>query len=184
MTDENAASIALENLMIKAPKPFDLSRRSLLAAGLASLFASGAATAANARDPLATMRAIYQDAVKGQMPSWIDKGLRAQYLSRSLVALWAKTDKRIVPGDEGPIDFDIVTDTNGLELSDFSLAVEKQDAKTATIAVTLIYKEGDASPKPKVQRYNLVLEGGQWKIDEIRGDKWSVRDLLTNFLRP
>jgi hypothetical protein len=168
-------------------KPITISawdRRRFLAAGLIALLGGAAAAAATAADPAATMTAIYKDAVKGQMPSWIDKGQRAQYLSKSLVALWAKTDKKIVPGDEGPIDFDIVTDTNGLELSDFALVVEKQDAKTATVAVTLIYKEGDTSPKPKVQRYSLVLEGGQWKIDEIRGEKWSVRDLLTNFLRP
>jgi hypothetical protein len=183
MIDAGAPSTSGENAMRKPVEPSAWNRRRFLATGSIALLSCGAAAAANAPDPLATMTAIYQDAVKGRMPSWIDKGERAQYLSKSLVALWAKTDKRIVPGDEGPIDFDIVTDTNGFELTGYSLSVEKQDSKTATIAATLAYKEGDTGPK-KILRYNLVLEGGRWKIDEISGDKWSVRTLLTNFLRP
>jgi hypothetical protein len=163
---------------------FAFSRRGFLVAALAAFAGGRSAVAAETPGPLAVMTAIYQAAVKDQGPSWIDEGERAQYLSKSLVALWAQTDKKIVPGDEGPIDFDIVADTNGLSLSGFSLAVEKQGPTTATIAATLAYKDGDAGPKPKVVRYDLVRENGRWKIDEIHSDSWSVRALLSNFLRP
>jgi hypothetical protein len=156
-------------------------RRRFVAAGLAAL-SLGGAHAATVRDPLAILTEIYRDAVKGKGPSWIEAADRPKYLSKSLVALWAKTDKKLVAGDEGPVDFDLVADTNGLTLTGFSLKSEKQDDRTATVAATLAYKEGPR-PEPTIVRYDLVREGGQWKIDEIRGGGWSARDMLTRFLK-
>jgi hypothetical protein len=158
------------------------SRRRFFAAGVALSLQCSVSLAAAAREPLAILTEIYRDAVKGKGPSWIDAADRPKYLSRSLVALWAKTDKKLVAGDEGPVDFDLVADTNGLTLTGFSLKSEKQDDTTATIAATLVYKEGPR-PEPTIVRYDLKREGGQWKIDEIRGGNWSVRDMLTLFLK-
>jgi hypothetical protein len=157
-------------------------RRGLLAISMSALLGRGAAAAANAPDPIAFITAIYRAAVKGEGPSWIDKGERPRYLSKSLIALWAKTDKKSA-GDGAVIDFDLVSSTNGLTLTGFSLAVEKQDERSATIAATLVYKEGNPEPKPTMVRYDLVREGGQWKIDEIRGGRWSARDMLTLSLK-
>jgi hypothetical protein len=167
-----------------AIEPFSFNRRGLLAAAMAALLGCGPAAAANAPDPVAFLTAIYRAAVKGDGPSWIDKGERPQYLSKSLVALWAQTDRKLVAGDSGPIDFDLVASTNGLTLTGFTLAVEKRDDMKATIAARLAYKEGDPNHKPTFVRYDLVREGGQWKIDEIRGGGWSARDMLTRFLQP
>jgi hypothetical protein len=146
------------------------------------MLGSGAAAAPGARDPTAVISAIYRAAVRGAGPSWIGKGERARDLSKSLVALWARTDKKVAPGDEGPIDFDLVADTNGLTLSGFSLKSEMQDDKSATVAVTLTYKEGNQGARPPVVRYDLVREDGRWKIDEIRSSQWSARAMLTQFL--
>jgi hypothetical protein len=162
-----------------------LSRRWLLAMGLALSLPSGASLAA-ARDPLAVLTEIYRDAVKGEGPSWIDAAGRPKYLSKSLIALWAKSDKKTPPGDEGPVDFDLVCDTNGLSLAGFSLKVKKQDERTATIAATLAYSAGDVSPGATIVTYDLVREDGQWKIDELRGSGptvWSLRNMLTRSLK-
>jgi hypothetical protein len=162
------------------------SRRRFLAAGLAMSLQYSVSLAAAARDPLAILTQIYRDAVKGRGPSWIDDGERPKYLSKSLIALWAKSDKKTPPGDEGPIDFDLVCDTNGLSLAGFSLKVEKQDERTATIAATLAYSAGDANPGTTIVTYDLVREDGQWKIDEMRGSGatvWSLRDMLTRSLK-
>ena len=86
-------------------------------------------------------------------------------------------------GDEGPVDFDVVADTNGLTLTGFALKVEKRTDTTATVAATLRYKERNPRPQPSVVRYDLVLEGGVWKIDEIRGFDWSVRAMLGESLK-
>ena len=168
--------------MSEESKFLSFNRRRFLAAGMATLLGRGAAAAANAPDPVAFITAIYRAAVKGKGPSWIDKGERPRYLSKSLIVLWAKTDKKSA-GDGAVIDFDLVTSTNGLALTGFSLAVEKQDEKSATIAVTLVYKEGNPEPKPTMVRYDLVREGGQWKVDDIRGGRWSARDMLTLSLK-
>jgi hypothetical protein len=159
------------------------SRRALLAAGAGLLASSRFCLAAGARDPLAIIQAIYRLAVKGNGPSWIEKADRPKYLSKSLVALWAKTDSRLVAGDEGPVDFDLVADTNGLTLTGFSAKGEKLTADAATIAVALAYKEKNPRPEPSVVRYDLVREGDQWKIDEIRSSNWSLRDMLNGFLK-
>jgi hypothetical protein len=158
-------------------------RRAFLASGVGLILSGSVAFAAGARDPLATIQAIYRLAVRGKGPSWIDKGDRPRDLSTSLVALWAKTDLKLVAGDEGPVDFDLVADTNGLTLTGFSAKTEKQTADAATVAVTLAYKEKNPRPEPLVVRYDLVREGGQWKIDEIRSSNWSARGMLNDFLK-
>lgn len=138
--------------------------------------------AASSHDPIAVLRAIYRRAVKGNGPNWSEKADRPKDLSKSLIALWAKTDAKLVAGDVGPVDFDVIADTNGLTLTGFSLASEKQDDKTATIAATLVYNERNPRPEPSVVRYDLVREDGRWRIDEIRGGDWSVRKMLARFL--
>ena len=159
------------------------SRRAFLALCLAAAPGSRGALAANSSDPVAFIAAIYKAAVKGDGPTWIDKGERRRYLSKSLVALWAKTDRKGAADKGALIDFDLVADTNGLTLTGFSLSTDKLDEKAATIAATLVYKEGNPGPEPSIVRYDLVRENGQWKIDEIRTSKWSVRDMLTLYLK-
>ena len=162
--------------------PTALGRRAFLAFTLAAL--SGNPAAASGAEPLAVIKKIYQRAVKGDGPSWIENKERAQDLSKSLAALWAKADAKTAPGDEGPIDFDLVADTNGLTLAGFSLKSEKQDDKSATIAAALTYKESNPRPGQTIVRYDLVRQDDQWKIDEIRSSNWSLRDMLTHALTP
>ena len=168
--------------MSQGSEVLSFNRRGFVAACVATVLGHGATAAAKAPDPVAFITAIYRAAVKGEGPSWIEKSERPRYLSKSLVALWAKADRKSA-GDGAVIDFDLVTSTNGLTLTGFSLAAEKRDEKAATIAVTLVYKEGNPEPKPTMVRYDLVREDGQWKIDEIRGGGWSARDMLTLSLK-
>jgi hypothetical protein len=169
----------VRNLQIET---FAFSRRAFLASGMVLFTGRAVSFAASSDDPVAVIRAIYRRAVKGDGPNWSEKADRPKDLSKSLIALWAKTDAKLVAGDVGPVDFDVIADTNGLTLTGFSLASEKQDGETATIAATLVYKEGNPRPEPSVVRYDLVREGGRWRIDEIRGGHWSVRKMLARFL--
>jgi hypothetical protein len=36
---------------------------------------------------------------------------------------------------------------------------------------------------PRVVTYDFVHEGGAWRIDNIRGQGWSVRKILTAWLK-
>jgi hypothetical protein len=161
---------------------FAFSRRSLFSCLAAMLLAGGPSFAAPARDPVAILTAIYRRAVKGDGPNWSEQAERVKDLSKSLIALWARTDPKLMPGELGPVDIDIIGATNGLTLAGFSIKAEKQDDKTATVAVTLAYRESGQRPNPTVIRYGFVREDGQWKIDEFRGGGWSLREMLMRFL--
>jgi hypothetical protein len=175
-----------------------ITRRMLVLTSAAELFAASVippalAAPAVADDPLAIVNAIYARAAKGKGDGGgtfiIDsKAAKAKYLSRSLVALWAKSDARIAKGDSGPVAFDPVTNSQDPDLKSFKAIAEKLEPEKATIAVTITGRNA-RRPKPadRVVRYDFVRDTGQWKIDDIRGavdgEPWSIRKLLTFSLK-
>jgi hypothetical protein len=134
--------------------------------------------------PADILNRIYREAVKGTTSEWLEPSRRGQYLSKSLLALWAKADARKPPdGDVGAIDFDLTTDTNALELKSFRIKSENESPTAATLSVSLAYRTPYVRPDPAVVTYDLVREDGHWRIDEIRSKRWSVRDLLQHWLK-
>ena len=136
-----------------------------------------AAAAASADpQPKDILTGIYKDAVKGKAPSdWLlDPKRRGQYLSRSMMALWAKVDKK--RQEEDPMDWDPTTDTNALELKDFVITTKSRSEAAAVLAVKMIYRDY-AGPTPVVT-YSFIREEGRWRIDEMRSPKWSLSDHL------
>jgi hypothetical protein len=117
-----------------------------------------------------------------------NKAAKAKYLSKSLIALWAKADARTRKGDGGPVGFDPVTNSQDPDVKSFKVVAEKQETDKAVIAVTLDSHQG---PPPKLAdrtiRYDFVREADGWKIDEIKGAvdgaAWSLRAMLTDFLK-
>ena len=98
-----------------------ITRRALIPTALTGLLASAIArpalaAAALANDPLSILTAIYTRAAKGKGDGGgafviENKAAKAKYLSKSLVALWAKADAHTPKGDVGPVDFDPVTNS-------------------------------------------------------------------------
>lgn len=143
-------------------------------------------------DPPGIINSIYERVVKdnGEADgSFViqDKAVRAKYLSKSLVALWAKSDAHTPEGDI-VIDFDPVTNSQDPSVKSFTVTTEKLDSGTAAIAVKMT--TGYAQPRnpaDDVVRYDFVRDGGHWKIDDIRGavdgKPWSLRALLTRSLK-
>ena len=175
-----------------------ISRRSLFFAGTTTVLAAtivhpALAAPPTANDPLAIVNAIYARAAKGKGDSGggfviENKAAKAKYLSKALVALWAKADAHTPKGDVGPVDFDPVTNSQEPDVKSFTAAVEKQEADKAVIAVTIA---GHGAPRAKAIdntiRYAFVRDGGQWKIDDISGasdgEPWSTRGMLTDSLK-
>ncbi len=142
--------------------------------------------------PAAPIRAIYTQAAAGNGDTggnfvWDDAKDRPRYLSKSLTALWAKSDARIEPGYAGPIDFDPITNSQDPQVYGFAITIEKQDAQRATVLATFEYSKPPQARKITTVTYDLVREDGAWKIDDIRGAatgngwRWSVRQHLANF---
>jgi hypothetical protein len=149
-------------------------RKLILLSGPAGLLAAALPhVALAADDPTAIVTAIYTRAGKGDGGGGFvieNKAAKAKYLSKSLVALWAKADARTPKGDVGPVDFDPVTNSQDPDVKSFKVSAEKQEADKATIAVTIDAHQGPR-PKPADQtiRYDFVREAGLWKIDDIKG---------------
>lgn len=172
-----------------------IARRDLITAGAASLLATALSRGAFASpaDPAAIVTAIYTRAAKGKGDgggAFIieNKAAKAKYLSKSLVALWAKADAHTPKGDVGPVDFDPVTNSQEPDVKSFRVAPEKQEADKATLAVTI---EGRNTPARKAAdrtiRYEFVRDGTEWKIDDIKsasdGEPWSIRAMLAASLK-
>jgi len=168
-----------------------ITRRELILSGAAGLLAATLPNAAPAADdPAGIITAIYTRAAKGKGDTggafvFENKAAKANYLSKSLIALWAKADARTRKGDVGPVDFDPVTNSQDPDVKSFKVAVEKQEADKATIAVTIDGHQGPRTkPADGTIRYDFVRDAGRWKIDDIRGSAegkpWSIRGLLVD----
>lgn len=171
-----------------------ITRRELILTGTAGLLAATLPHGALAADdPAAIVTAIYTRAAKGKGDGGgtfviENKAARTKYLSKSLATLWAKADARTRKGDVGPVDFDPVTNSQDPDVKSFKVAVEKQEADKAVIAVTIDGHQGPrAKPADQTMGYDFVREAGLWKIDDIKGSAdgrpWSVRGMLTASLK-
>jgi hypothetical protein len=176
---------AIAKMRNAAPTAWVLCLAVTLAGPLLSAPPARAASAALAasREPADIMKAIYDDAVRGETLDWLGAGQRSRYLSRSLTALWARSDaKKPAYGDEGPIDFDITEDTNGAELKTFDIVVREQTRHRAVVDVTLGYSVPDPEGQHVVS-YDFVQESGRWKVDEIHTRIFSLRSRLSGWLK-
>lgn len=143
----------------------------------------GVVPARAADGAMAVIDKIYALAVQDKGPSWIYPGEREEYLSKSLVDLWNRADAARPDDDElGAIDFDIVTDTNGMTLGSYSAVNAHADANTAAIDVTLNYSDAAPDQQPGHVHYQFVHEDGAWMIDNISAPNWDLRQMLENYI--
>lgn len=169
-----------------------LTRRSFVAASLLAGISPAFAEPPAASDPIAVLTAIYTRAAKGKGDgggAFIieNKAAKAKYLSKALVALWAKADAHTPKGDVGPIDFDPVTNSQEPDVKSFKVDAENTDADKATIAASITGHRNDRKPADQIVRYDFVREANSWRIDDIRGssdgEAWSIRKMLTDSLK-
>jgi hypothetical protein len=174
-----------------------ITRRTLISTSLASMFAGATARAAlaeaaSAGDPVAIVTAIYTRAAKGKGDGGggfviENKAAKAKYLSKSLIALWAKADAHTAKGDEGPVDFDPVTNSQDPEVKSFKVIAEKSEPDKAAIAATITGSQPRTNSADETVHYDFVREGDTWKIDDIKGAAdgapWSIRGLLQGSLK-
>jgi Protein of unknown function (DUF3828) len=168
-----------------------LTRRNLVISFTAMLCPAGASAQAPTSDPAATVTAIYTRAAAGKGDGGgafliASKAAKTKYLSKSLVALWAKADAHTPKGDVGPIDFDPVTNSQEPDVKSFTVTAETSDADKATIAAVFTSHQTTRKAIDQTIRYDFVREANQWKIDDIRGateaKPWSIRKMLKDAL--
>ncbi len=166
-----------------------LTRRTLLTLTFATATVA-ALPAFAANGPDAVITAIYQRVATGAGDSggafvWVEEKDRRRYFSARIVKLWLEASAKTPQGDQGPIDFDLVTNSQDPLVKAFDVAIEKQDARTAIVVVHISDKAGPMTPTPRgTIRYDMVLENDRWRIDDIRGaidTPWSLRKMLADF---
>ena len=108
-----------------------VTRRKLILSGAPGLLAATLPRAALAApdDPAGILTAIYTRVAKGKGDGGgtfviENKAAKAKYLSKSLIALWAKADARTRKGDGGPVGFDPVTNSQDPDVKSFKGAVD------------------------------------------------------------
>jgi hypothetical protein len=169
-----------------------LTRRTFVAASLLAGLSPAYAESPAPSDPAAVLTAIYTRAANSKGDSGgafiiESKAAKTKYLSKALVALWAKADAHTPKGDVGPVDFDPITNSQEPDVKSFKIDAEKMEADKATMAVSIAGHRNDRKPADQIVRYDFVREANSWKIDDIRGssdgESWSIRKMLGNSLK-
>ena len=168
-----------------------ITRRMLVLSSAALVLSARAPHAEQApRDPAAIVKEIYRNTSR-DAAFGLEEAERRKYLSKSLIELWAKADaKAKARGDEvGPIDYDVTTNSQGMEVKSYSAKTERRDGERAVLVVKLVPR-GEwvrNSPDDNIVRYHFIREGGRWVIDDIGstidGKPGSLRDLLLENLK-
>lgn len=171
-----------------------ISRRSVLACLLAAV-APFDALAAEPDSPAAPIEAIYRRIVASYDPAtnntdngmftWEKRKDRHLYYSARLAKAWDHADAITAKGDQNPPGACPITNSQDPLVRAFDVAVERQDAKTATVLVHISQQPGPVTPTDGgTIYYDMVLERGRWRIDDIRPgvgkDAWSLRREIVN----
>lgn len=134
-----------------------------------------------------TPEAVVKQIYSGKTPATkgIDiisnKKLRAKYLTKELGAAIQKDEDQSAKANEvGALDFDPVSDSQDPMIKD--LKIEPLPAEGDKAQVKVSFNRGD--PQRDELFYDLVKEGGQWRVYDIskKGsaeDAWSLRGLLS-----
>jgi hypothetical protein len=161
-------------------------------AALVSGFLAFAVVAAEAAppDPARFVASIYADGREGAVWSqWLDGKRRGEWFSHPLAALWATCDRRAhtINDELGALDFDVATNSQGLEVKSFTVKTLSRDASHATVVAKLTPDNWvRKSDRENEIRYDLIWQGGRWAIDDIHSviepNPWSLRTILAQYL--
>ncbi len=151
---------------------------------IAALFiASVGAALAGEASPAALVTKVYGVAgpsghYQKPLAIFVEAPLRERYLSKRLRAALAEMDQRTPEGDVPNIDFDVVSDSQDPDVRDLKITTESESAGQAVVAAD--FKSHDDTERT-VLRYELVLEDGAWKINNVAASgksNWRVSEII------
>jgi hypothetical protein len=65
-------------------------------------------------------------------------------------------------------------------LKGFEIKTRSRSERAAVLTMKLIYRERGPL---RVMTYDFIREDGRWRIDNFRGRGWTVREILTLWLK-
>ena len=120
----------------------------------------GAAQAAARPRPLRRLDLRRRPGGRG-LDEWLDRARRGEWFSRALTALWSRCDTRARKDNDklGALDFDVATNSQGLEVKRFTVKTLSGDASHGSV-VTKLAPDNWArkSDHENEIRYELVWE--------------------------
>ncbi len=131
------------------------------------------ASEASLPDPAATIRPLYDRYLSNNLdfPEFEDAAPWTSDLRARIVAMEARSQ-----AEGGPIlDFDPIVNAQDWQLSDLNVATEAV-ARDSHAVVRARFNNGGA---PVEVIYDLVWVGGQWRIDNIRGPEFDLRQTIS-----
>lgn len=143
----------------------------LFRVALPVLLATAAAQAQNQADPVAFVRAIYQDYQRDKPTAWPDRAYSPRL--QKLI----DDDKRNTPaGEVGRLDFDPFIVGQDWKIADLKVTLVSQSGDNAVVAARF-RNLGSAVDL----RYDLVRAGGRWLIDDLQNlakPRWTLSKIL------
>jgi len=136
-------------------------------------------------DPVETVREAYRlekASLQGAGPSPLSESERGKLFSHGFVTLWAQDEKFMrTTGDIGNVvgDYDVLLNAQDYDettLSDLRLTLTKRTPSRAEVHAS--FHVFAHEPVQEV-RFDLVVQGGRWVIDDIRSNGHSVRKALS-----
>jgi hypothetical protein len=138
---------------------FGIVRTASLVSGVLACAATVAAQAAPS-DLERFVTSIYSNGREPKVwAEWLDGSRRMEWFSHRLTALWANCDTRAhKTGDGlGPVDFDVATNSQGMEVKSFTVKKLSQDASHASVVARLAPNHWlRKSEREKEIRYDLA----------------------------
>jgi hypothetical protein len=141
-------------------------------------------------DPACFVASIYANGRESAVwDQWLNGARRGEWFSHALTALWARCDARArATSDElGAVDFDVTTNSQGMEVKGFTVKTVSRDASHASVVAKLVPNNWvRKSNRENEIRYDLVWERGRWAIDDVHSviepNTWSLRAVLSQYL--
>jgi hypothetical protein len=156
-------------------------RRTLILTGAAAALAActpptqektdAPADAATGPDPADVIRPLYDRYLtpNAQFPDFREQAPWSASLWAQLEAM-ARRSEQI---NEPILDFDPLIDAQDYQLSDLNVATEALAQNShATVRATF-----NNAGRPAEVVYDLIWEGGGWKVDNIRSSQWDLRQI-------
>ena len=119
--------------------------------------------------PDAVVAEIYRLQDEGTDSPIYEPELMDRFLTPDLIAMINADLDRV----QGRIDFDPLYGADDPEVTDFSIKTQAANGDKAVVVAT--FKN---SGKPTSVTFDLVRDGGHWKVGNIRSTRWDLRKLL------
>lgn len=113
---------------------------------------------------------------KGTSPFY-NRQVRATYFSKGFDLLITSAETRAAHAGDAILDFDPISASQDAEMQKATLKTDVLESEKAVVSAAFLNHK-----QPTVVTYDFVREGGDWRVNDIKGttekEAWSVRKIL------